>query len=134
MLITLHEKPYFLFPDVLKRWSFQRNCAGIWSFLYYLERWHFFFPKIWYCTLDGKRKMIFLKNYTIIRYFLQTFWEDGLSKKGHDLSCISRKMVFFSPKTWYFFLVQKLKDSLSQEIHGNMMHCPPGKKNRKPNI
>ena len=26
---SLHGKPYFLFPDVLKRWSFQKNCAGI---------------------------------------------------------------------------------------------------------
>ena len=32
--------------NVLKRWSFKKNCAGIWScmFLYYLERWYFF-PK-----------------------------------------------------------------------------------------
>ena len=52
--VTLHGKPYFLFPDVLKRWSFQKNCAGIWSFLYYRERWFFFFPKIWSYTLDGK--------------------------------------------------------------------------------
>ena len=52
--VTLHRKPYFLFPDVLKRWSFQKNCAGIWSFLYYRERWYFFFPKIWSYTLDGK--------------------------------------------------------------------------------
>ena len=104
MLITLHEKPYFLFPDVLKRWSFQRNCAGIWFFLYYQERRYFFFPKIWPYTLDGKWKMIFLKNYTEIRYFLQTFWKDGLSKKGQDLSCISGKMVFFSQKHDIFSL------------------------------
>ena len=31
--VTLHGKPYFLFPDALKRWSFQKNCAGTWSFL-----------------------------------------------------------------------------------------------------
>ena len=35
---ALHEKPYFLFLNVLKRWSFQKNRAGIWSFLYYPER------------------------------------------------------------------------------------------------
>ena len=28
-LLTMHEKPYFLFPKVLKRWSFQKNCTGI---------------------------------------------------------------------------------------------------------
>ena len=25
---TLHEKPYFLFPGILKRWFFQTNCTG----------------------------------------------------------------------------------------------------------
>ena len=100
MLITLHEKPYFFFPDVLQRWSFKRNCAGIWSFLYYRERWYFFFPKIWSYTLDGKWKMIFLKNYTEIRYFLQTFWKDGpWSKNGPK-----RAMIFLVYlERWYFF-------------------------------
>ena len=55
-MLTLRGKPYFLFPDVLKRWCFQ-NCAGIWPFLYYLVLyyywWYFFFPKIWSYTLDG---------------------------------------------------------------------------------
>ena len=27
--------------NLLKIWSFQRCCAGTWSFLYYLERWYF---------------------------------------------------------------------------------------------
>ena len=61
-LLSLHEKPCFLFPDVLKRWYFQKNCTGIWSFLYYQERWYFFFPKIWSYSLDTKWKMIFLKK------------------------------------------------------------------------
>ena len=114
--------------NVLKRWSFQKNQTGIWSFLlYYLERWYYLFPKnmilffrqkmkddlsqkntwkydiffkcpekmvfpkiialeydlsciIWkdvffprkydIFSLNGKWKMIFLKNYTEIRYFL----------------------------------------------------------------
>ena len=30
--------------NVLKRWSFQKDQTGIGSFLFYLERWHFF-PK-----------------------------------------------------------------------------------------
>ena len=111
-----------LFPDVLKRWSFQKNRAGIWSFLYYRERSCFFFPKIWSYTLDGKWKMIFLKKYTEIWYFLQTFWKDGLSKKGHAgtwsfLYYLER--WYFFPKT-YFFLGQKVRGGLSQEIHGNM--------------
>ena len=45
--ITLHEKPYFLFPNVLKRWSFQKNRTGIWSFLYHQEtgKMIFLFPE-----------------------------------------------------------------------------------------
>ena len=50
--------------NVLKRWSFQKNCTGIWSFLYYQERWYFFFPKIWSYSLDEKWKTIFLKKST----------------------------------------------------------------------
>ena len=55
---SLHGKPYFLFPDLLKRWSFQNNCAGIWYFLYHWERSCFFFPKTWSYTLDEKWKMV----------------------------------------------------------------------------
>ena len=101
-------KPYL--PDVLKRWFFQKNCAGIWSFLYYWERWYFFFPKIWSYTLDGKWKMIFLKKYTEIWYFLQTFWKYGLSKgcrAGTWSFLYYLERWYFFPKTWYFFLNRK---------------------------
>ena len=96
---ALHGKPYFLFPDVLKIWSFQKNCAEIWSFLYYRERWFFFLPKIWSYTLAGKWKMIFLKKYTETWYFLQAFWKDDLSKKGRYLErwyFFPENMIFFS--------------------------------------
>ena len=96
---TLHGKPYFLFPDVLKRWSFQKNCAGIWSFLYYQERSCFFFPKIWSYTLGGKWKMIFLKKYTKIWQFLQALWKDGLSKRG---SASTWPFLHYLER-WYFF-------------------------------
>ena len=135
-VVTLHGKPYFLLPDVLKRWFFQNNCAEIWSFLYYRERWYFFFPKIWSYTLDGKWKMIFLKKYTEIWYFLQTFWKNGLFKKdraGTWSFLYLERWYFFPRKTWSFFPGQELKNVLSQEIHGNMMHRP-AKKNRKPDI
>ena len=94
---TLHEEPYFLFPDVLKRWSSQINCTGIWSFLYYRERWYFI---IWSYTLNGKWKMIFLKKYTEIDIFFRPS-ENMVFPKGaapaHDLSCIIWK-------DWGFFL------------------------------
>ena len=103
---TLHGKPYFLFPDVLKRWSFQKNWAGIWSSLYYQERWYFLFPKIWSYTLDGKWKMIFLKIYTEIWYFLQALLKDGLSKRGRAGTwsfLYYLKRWYFSPENMIFF-------------------------------
>ena len=60
-LKKIHRYTIF-FANVLKRWPFQKNCTGIWSFLYYQERWYFFFPKIWYYSVDGKWKKIFLKK------------------------------------------------------------------------
>ena len=96
-------KPYF--PDVLKRWFFQKNCAGIWSFMYYRERWYFFFPKIWSYTLDGKWQMIFLKkihgNIVFSSNFLKRWsfqigpciiWKDGIFfPRKHDIFSLSRK-------------------------------------------
>ena len=37
----------------------KKNCTGIWSFLYYVERWYFFSGKYYLFSLDGKWKMIF---------------------------------------------------------------------------
>ena len=51
----------------------------------------------------------------------------------HDLSCIIWKGGIFFPKTWSFFIGQKVKHGLSQEIHGNMMHSP-AKKTGNPDI
>ena len=49
---------------------FQKNCSGIWSFLYYLKRWVFFPGKYDTFPMDKKWKMIFLKKYVGIWYFL----------------------------------------------------------------
>ena len=122
--------------------------------------------------------MIFLKKYMEMRYFLQMFWKDDLSKKLHYnmifLVALSRKIFLYPENTilffrrkmkgdlslkkwmelwyflqmprkhglskkrragiwsflyiwkdriffwkiWYFFFRQKMKDDLSQEIHG----------------
>ena len=99
---TMHEKPYFLFSNVLKRWSFQKNRTGIWSFLYYQKRWYFFFQKIWSYTLGAKGKMISFKQ------ILGNIWKDGIS--------------FLLQKIWYFFFRRKMKqDDLYQKIHANMI-------------
>ena len=57
-----------------KRLSFQKNCAGTWSFLYYLGRWYSFSAKYDIFSLDGKWKMIFLKKYMKIWYFCIYVW------------------------------------------------------------
>ena len=113
VVLPLHGKPYFLFPDIQKRWSFKKNCTGIWSFLYYWERWNFFFPKIWSYSLDKKWKMIFLqKKYMEIWYFLQMFWKDGLFKiiaQEYNTSCVIWKDGIFPRKHDIFSLDGKWK-------------------------
>ena len=113
---TLHGKPYFLFPDVLKRWSFQKNCGGIWSFLYYRERWYFFFPKIWSYTLDRKWKMIFLKKIHGNMIFPSSFlkrWSFQNGPRRHMIfAVLSGKMPFFSRKHDLFSLGRRRKTTL----------------------
>ena len=102
----MHEKPYFLFPDSPKRWPFQKNHGGIWSFLYYRERSCFLFPKIWSYTLDGKWKMIFLKKIHGNMIFSSNFLKRWSFQKGPRWDMIflvlSGKMVFFSKNVIFF--------------------------------
>ena len=124
MLFTAR-KTIFLYQNILKRWSFQNNCAGIWSFFHYQEKWYFFFPKIWSYSLDGKWKIIFLKKIhgnMIFSSNAQKRW--SFQKKAHwnmIFLVLSRKIVFLSQKIRYFFFGQKMKDDFSQEIHGKMI-------------
>ena len=101
----------------------KKNLAGIWSTLYYQERWYFFFHKISSYSLFFK--MNFLKKCMEIWYFFQMPWKDGLSKNSRTgmwsvLYYLERR-YFFSRKIWYFSFGWKRKDNLSQEIHGNMI-------------
>ena len=47
---------------------------------------------------------------------------------AHGLSCVIWKDGIFFPKIWSSFPGQKVKDGLSHEIHGDMMHRPAKKK------
>ena len=101
--LSLPRKLYFLFPEVLKRWSLQKNRALIWSFLYYRERWYFFLPKIWSYTLDRKWKMIFLKKINGNMIFSSNFLKRWSFQKEPRRDMIflvlsGGKMVFFSRK------------------------------------
>ena len=59
---TNARKTIFSFSKCFEKMVFRKNCTGIWSFLYYQERWYLFFQKIWSYSLDTKGKMIFLKK------------------------------------------------------------------------
>ena len=98
--MALHEKPYFLFPNVLKRWSF------IWKDgIIKKDRWYFFFPKISSYSLDGKWKIIFPKKYMGIWYFLQISEKMVFPKTSHwniiFLVVLSGKIVFLFPRKCY---------------------------------
>ena len=122
---TLHEKPYFLFPNVLKRWSFQKNCAAIWSFLYYQEIWYLFFPKISSYFLDGKWKMIFLKKMHGNMIFSSNVlkrWSFQKNRTGiWSFLYYQERWYFFFPKISSYSLDGKWKMIFLNKIHGNMI-------------
>ena len=143
---TLHGNPYFLFPDLLKRWYFWKNRAGIWSFLYYRGRWYFFFPKIWsYNQTENERWLSQKKKKEIHgNIFSSNVLKRWSFQKGPRRDMIflvlSGKVVFFHRKNDIFFPDGKQEregDDLPQEIHGNMVFsiwyapCPPCQKRSK---
>ena len=98
-------------------------------------RWNMIF-----LVLSGKMIFLFPENMIL---HLRRKMKDDLSQKIHGNMIFSSnvlkrcsfqegsrrhmiflvlpgKMVFFSPKTWYFFPRPKVRGDLSQEIHGNM--------------
>ena len=108
---TLHKKPYFLFPNVPKRSSFQKNCTRTWSFLYYQERC--FFPEN--MILFSRQKM---KDDLSQKIYFCIFGKDAISfSYKHDITLQSKKqrgwsspekihlkMTFsVSLKKWYSF-------------------------------
>ena len=56
-------------------------------------------------------------------WWIENLVKDKIVSKSynHDLSCIIWENRTFFLKTWYFFFGQKMKDDLSQEIHGNII-------------
>ena len=79
-------------------------------------------------------------------YFLQTFWKDGLFKKGHTGTwsfLYYLEWWHFFPENLILFLGQEASDDLSQETHGNMIFlfirkgvtnlvsCPSAKTNQR---
>ena len=125
--LSLHRKPHFLFPEFLKRWSFQKNCAGIWSFLYYQERWYFFFPKICFYPLDGKWKMIFFKKIHGNMIFSSRVPKRWSFQKGLRwdmiLLVLSGKMIFFTENMIFFPWKKSERWSFSRNTWGYGVFC-----------
>ena len=87
---------YDIFFKCSKKMVFPKNYTEIRSFFYHHERWHFFFPKIWYFSTDGKL-------------------EDDLCQKIHGnvmFYVCSVKMVFLFPRNMKLPFCQKSKDTL----------------------
>ena len=87
----------------------------------------FLFPKNIILFLRRKRKddLSQKKKKKIMRIcFLQMFWKDGFSKIISLEICfffvISGKMVILFQRKHDIFFRRKMKDALSQKIHGNM--------------
>ena len=121
---TLHEKPCFLFPDVVKN-GHSKKIAPEYDLSCISGKDDIFFPEN--MILFFRRKMkddLCRKKYMEIWYFLQMFWKDGLFKKialEYDLSCLIWKESIFFPENMIFPFGRKMKDDLSQEIEGNMI-------------
>ena len=99
------ENHIFFFQTLWKD-GLSRKIAGIWSFLYYRERWYFFFPKIWSYSLGGKWKMIFFKKIhgNIFSSHILKRWSVQKLALEYDLSCIIWKDGIFPPENMTFFL------------------------------
>ena len=85
----------------------------------------FLFPKNIILHLRRKMKDDLSKKKIHGNIFSSNFLKRWSFQKGPHRDMIflvlSGKMVFFFPKTWYFFLGQEVRDELSQEIHGSMI-------------
>ena len=131
ILSSTARKAIFSFPRRPEKMVFSKGSSWNMIFLIFSRKMIFLFTP-W----TENERWSFLKNtwkYDIFFRLLKK-WSFQKGWCRHMIFLVlSGKMVFFSPKTWSFFIGQKVKDGLSQEIHGNMMHRP-AKKNRKPDI
>ena len=93
-IIALHKKPYFLFPNVLKRWSFQKIAMEYDLFCIITKDDICFSQKYDIFSLDGKWKMTFLKkiqeNMTLFVYLYKCY--------KYDISILPKKQRWSSPK------------------------------------
>ena len=121
---ALHKKRYFLFPNVLKRWSFQKKIALEYDISCIIRK-DDIFPEnmIFFFRREMKDNRSQENTWKLI--FSSNFWKDSLSKKialEHDLSCTIRKDGTSFSRINDIFSRRKVKDDLFQKIHGNMLN------------
>ena len=95
-----------------------KGCASTWSFLYYLERWHFF-PKTWYFYLGQEvRDDLCQEIHGNIIFFVYTY---GCYKRGATPLCQKKSKIVLSRKNtpkggWR----SRKSSSNSLHIHGDL--------------
>ena len=87
---ALHVKPYFLFPDVLKRWSFQKNT-----------RKYYIFFKL-------SEKMAFPKRAAPAHDLSCIIWKDGI---------FSENMIFFPGQKVRGGLSQEIHGNMTFSVY-----------------
>ena len=105
---SLHGKSYFLFPDVLKRWSFQKKLHWNMIFLLLSGKIIFLFPENMILYLRRKMKDdLSQKNTQKYDIFFKLSEKIVFPKRAaptHDPSCIIWKYIyFFFPENMMFF-------------------------------
>ena len=106
---SLNGKSYFLFPDVLKRWSFQKKLHWNMIFLLLSRKIKFLFPENMMLYLRRKMKDdLSQKNTRKYDIFFKLSEKMVFPKRAgpaHDPSCIIWKDGIFFPENMMFFLV-----------------------------
>ena len=94
-----------------------------------------FQPGVAYKIVASKKRRVFFRRKRKDELSQKNTWKYDVFFKGSEKMVfpkkahwnmisfvISKNMVFlFFPKILYFFLKQKMKDDLSQKLHGNMI-------------
>ena len=96
-----------LFANVLKRWSFQKNRTGIWSFFYYQKK-IFLFPENMILFFRRKIKDDLSQkntwNYDIVWYALKRRSFQKARTRIWSFFNYQERWYFYIPEIWSHFL------------------------------
>ena len=132
---------WYFFQMSWKDGLFERDCAGTWSFWYYLERWYFFPENMIFFPWEESEGRSFSRHtwkyeiFCVHVRFLQTWHCGPLSKKIKD-DLIPQKYT----RRWLTFYIDILEKAPAilcnflDTFTGVFICFSPAKKNRKLNI